>query len=602
MQWNQKPKRNMTSTMAGSSKNFDDGIAAQWRSWANSEVVYTEDFPAGLLTGTELPDNSLAKGATRFEWIFDITNPHAAKFIARDNGHGIENQRSLLRLCKIGSKESSSAYNQYGQGRICTLTKFARNYEAAVWSATFKNCGNPKNLSQISHPWRSSDEMQTSMIDIPIDATNHDLGFEWDITFDASNADILGEELASDARKLFNKTKERLTTKYSKTVFDKTEFILTVKNATQTITESSRTNKWKTLKQMFEELPSSCITTIYNETFKWKSIQVRVTEYLLLTFAKTKEPAALVALRTAFPTFGTRSMSAQRVHISNDGRLIESRPKSEMDSKILHNSDNGGIVFIDTDSTVAGGDFNDQPEPCTIKVSIKKECENLKGIYKMYRDEKKRRAEEDRIIAAKEKAEKAAKEKAEKAARAAKESAEKAAKEKAMLEAVAKEVSLKKQTKPLTTQKKPHVSSDVEDSLVSVHRKIEVTGGGAAAQLAKQSEPEYEPLSPSMPVLHCVPTFPDPIPISAPQLAKQSEPEYEPLSPSMPVLHCVPTFPDPIPISAPQQQQQQQQQQLFSIIDMKEMMKMSLSLMSTENAQKFKSMIKVKYGFDDTSV
>ena len=553
----------MTSTVVGSSKNFDDGIAAQWRSWANSEVVYTEDFPAGLLTGTELPDNSLAKGATRFEWIFDITNPHAAKFITRDNGHGIENQRSLLRLCKIGSKESSSAYNQYGQGRICTLTKFARNYEAAVWSATFKNCGNPKNLSQISHPWRSSDEMQTSMIDIPIDATNHDLGFEWDITFDASNADILGEELASDARKLFNKTKERLTTKYSKSVFDKTEFILTVKNGTRlTITESSRTNKWKTFRQMLEELPASCCKTVFDETFKWKSIKSRVTEYFLSTFPKKTEPAALVALRTAFPIFGTKCENSQRVHIGNDGRNIESRPKPEMEGRTLDNHQNGEIVFVETDST--GGDFNDQPTPCTIKVSIKKKCENLLGIYQMYRDEKKRHAEEARVIAAKERAEKAA--------RTATEKAEKAAKEKAMLEEAAKKIAASKlTTSKLLPLKKPIVSSDDEDASVPVpvpvsvpvpvpvSTKMAAAGGGGASQPAAQ-QPKEE--------------------------------EEEPLSPSMPVLYSNPTFPTT----------SQQPQQLFSVIDMKEMLRMSLALMSPENAQRHKAQVMVKYGFDDTTI
>jgi hypothetical protein len=392
MQWNPKPekKHHMTSssTMASSSKLYDDSIAAQWRSWANSEVVYTKDFPAALLTGTELPDNSLAKEATRIEWIFDITNPRAAKFIIRDNASGIENQRSLLRLCKIGNKESSSAYNQYGQGRICALTKFMPIYEDAEWKATFKHCGNPKSLSQISHPWRSSDEMQSSMVEIPIDDTNRNIGFEWDITFDAFNPDILGEDLASDARKLFNKTKERLTTKYSKSIFDKTEFILTVKNGTRlTITESSRTNKWKTFRQMLEELPTSCCKTVFDETFKWKSVNSRVTEFFLSTVPKKTEPAALVALRTAFPTFGTKCENSQRVHIINDGRNIESRPKPEMEGRTLDNHQNGEIVFIETDST--GGDFNDQPTPCTIKVSIKKKCENLLGIYKMYRDEKK---------------------------------------------------------------------------------------------------------------------------------------------------------------------------------------------------------------------
>ena len=556
--------------MASSSKLYDDSIAAQWRSWANSEVVYTKDFPAALLTGTELPDNSLAKEATRIEWIFDITNPRAAKFIIRDNASGIENQRSLLRLCKIGNKESSSAYNQYGQGRICALTKFMPIYEDAEWKATFKHCGNPKNLSQISNPWRSSDEMQSSMVEIPIDDTNRNIGFEWDITFDAFNPDILGEELASDARKLFNKTKERLTTKYSKSIFDKTEFILTVKNGTRlTITESSRTNKWKTFRQMLEELPASCCKTVFDETFKWKSIKSRVTEYFLSTFPKKTEPAALVALRTAFPIFGTKCENSQRVHIGNDGRNIESRPKPEMEGRTLDNHQNGEIVFVETDST--GGDFNDQPTPCTIKVSIKKKCENLLGIYQMYRDEKKRHAEEARVIAAKERAEKAARtatEKAEKAAIAATQ----AAKERAMLEEAAKKIAASKlTTSKLLPLKKPIVSSDDEDASVPVpvpvsvpvpvpvSTKMAAAGGGGASQPAAQ-QPKEE--------------------------------EEEPLSPSMPVLYSIPTFPTT----------SQQPQQLFSVIDMKEMLRMSLALMSPENAQRHKAQVMVKYGFDDTTI
>ena len=556
--------------MRHSSKNYDDAIAAQWRSWANSEVVYTEDFTAALLTGTELPDNSLAKGATRFEWIFDITNPRRAKFITRDNASGIENQRSLLRFCKIGSKESSSAYNQYGQGRICALTTLMPIYEAAEWTATFKHCGNPKSLSQISHPWRSSDEMQSSMTEIPIDDTNRDLGFEWDITFDTS---ILGEELASDPRKLFAKTKERLTTKYSKSVFDKTEFVLTVKNATQTITESSRTNKWKTLRQMFEELPSSCVKTIYDETFMWKSIQVRVTEYLLLTFPKTKEPAALVALRKAFPTFGTKCENSQRVHISNDGRLIESRPKPEMEGRKLDNHQNGEVVFIDTDSTCAGGDFNDQPTPCTIKVSIKKECENLKGIYKMYRDEK----------AAKDKAEKAAraaKERAEKAEKAAREKAEKAAKDAAASAAIAKAA-----------------RESLAKKLAKSLRRKEVAGGGGgeaqqqasqqASQQSSQHSDDGEPGSPSMPELYTIPTFPTlPSHVVVPltSLATLAPPSPSP-SPA-PIPAPAPPAPPALPKSH------------FTAEDMKEVLRMSLTHMSPENAAILKAQVKEKYGFD----
>ena len=303
----------------------------------------------------------------------------------------------------------------------------------------------------------------------------------------------------------------------------------------------------------------------------WKSIQVRVTEYLLLTFPKTKEPAALVALRKAFPTFGTKCENSQRVHISNDGRLIESRPKPEMEGRKLDNHQNGEVVFIDTDSTCAGGDFNDQPTPCTIKVSIKKECENLKGIYKKYRDEK---AAKDKA----EKAEKAANERAEKAAKAA---MEKAAKEAAAREAIAKaarEASAKKLAKP--------------------PRRIEVAaataGGGAAQQqqqqqqhqASQQSDNEEESSSPMpgldviiIPTFPTFPTFPSHVIEPLASLASLASP-----SPS----------PAPIPAPAPPALPKSH----FTVEDMKEVLRMSLTLMSSENAAILKAQVKEKYGFD----
>jgi hypothetical protein len=405
-------------------KNYNEDIHGQWRANADEKVVYTEDFPAALLCGTEFPDNSLAKGrATKIEWTFDITDPRAGIFTITDNGVGIEKQSDLLRFLKFGSKASSDAYHQYAWGRFRAMTAFMPDYETAVWSATFKLCGNPNSLSKISHPWSTPENMQRSMNEIPIDETNSNIGLQVVIKFDVS---IFGEDLATDPRKLFAKTKERLTTKYTKTVFDQTEFVLTVKNTTLTITESSRTNKWKTFKQMLEELPTSCCNIVYDETFKWKSIEARVTEYCILSFGKKKEPTALAAIRAAFPTFGTKCENSQRVHIINDGRLIESRSKPKMEGRKPDNHQNGEIVILET--TSRGGDFNDQPVPSTTKVSVKDKCENLAGIYQHYLDEKKKRIEEFRAQereAAKERAIKAQKERAERLAN------EKAAKEEA---------------------------------------------------------------------------------------------------------------------------------------------------------------------------
>ena len=543
-----------TSIMASSSKNYDDTTAGLWRLAAKYKVVYTEDFPAVLLTATEFSDNSLAKGrANRIVWTFDITNPLAGIFTIRDNGVGIEGQSDLIRFCTIGSKDSSDAHHRYAQGRVAALAALMPDYETAKWTATFKLDGHTTRLNQISHPWSTCEKMQRSMVKIPIDETNCDLGFEMKITFDTS---ILGDEFATDPRKLFAKTKERLTSKYNESVFEKTEFVLTVKNSTQTITESSRANNWKTHEQMLRELQPSLCETIFDHTFQWKSINVTVTEYKLCSF-KSKEPAALVNLRTAFPTFGTRSIPATRVHIFNDDRLIESRPKSDMDSRIGHNSQNGGCVFIKTDSS--RGDFNDQPEPSTIKVSIVDKCKNLEGIYKMYRDEKKKRAEEARVVAAAAAKEKAAMEKAAK---------ETAAKEKTEKEKVAKElkekIALQELAKKIAASKSRH-----EPKSVSTASSGGVAGGGVVSMIQKISTDE--PVSPSMPELQCIPSFP--------------------------TLPTLPPTPTPTPTQSANLMIHPKTH--FTAADMKELLQMSLTLMSPETAAIFKIQVRNKYGLED---
>jgi hypothetical protein len=426
--------------MAISSKNYDAHTAALWRGHANNKVVYTEDFPEALLTGTEFTDNSLGKGsATRIEWTFDITDPHAGIFTIRDNGNGIEGQSDLIRFLKIGSHESSDAFHQYAQGRICAMTKFMPYYETAEWTATFKLDGHPTKLSQISNPWSTPENMQRAIVKIPMDETNRDLGFEMKITFDMS---IFGE--LGNIRDLFAKTKERLATKYDETIFERTEFVLTVKNAEETKTESSRADKWKTLEQMLKELPESCFTVYFDKTFAWKSITARVTEYFL-TSASQKNPA-MIALRAAFPTFATRCESAQRVHIINDGRLIESRHKPAMEGRKADNHQNGEIVFVK--SWCDNGDFSHQPVPSTIKVSIVDKCENLDGIYTFYLAEKKRLIDEANI-------EKAAREKAKKEAMKAERAKKKA--DDVAAAALAKEAVVKSQSVNRTSPSMPRL-------------------------------------------------------------------------------------------------------------------------------------------------
>jgi type II secretory pathway pseudopilin PulG len=382
-----------TSTYsAKSSRNYSEDIHGLWRANAKERVAYTDDFPAQLLCATEFTDNSLAKGkATRIEWTFDITDPHAGIFTITDNGVGIQKVADLNRFLKFGSPSSSDKYHQYAWGRFRGMTAMMPEYEQARWSATFKLCGNPGFLSQVCQPWSAIEKMQQSMVEIPVTDENCNIGLQMKMHFDMS---IFGADLAkqylSNPQKLFDKTKERLTTKYHQSVFEHTEFVLSVVKDDMNITQSSKTHNWKTLEMMLFELsqtsPATC-EIVYSNPLKWKSVDVAPIEFNL--------KRDHLELSKAFPTFGVRRLGTGRVNIFNDGRLIESRHRYKMEGrKSDHNDFNGQIVFLHSYSDCPGGDFKDQPEPCTTKVSIDENCENLKGIYAMFQAEKQRLKEE----------------------------------------------------------------------------------------------------------------------------------------------------------------------------------------------------------------
>jgi hypothetical protein len=371
-------------------RNYDEDIHGQWRANAGEKVVYTEDFPAPILCATEFTDNSTGKGkAKKVEITFDIsgsgTESGMCTFTHTDDGVGIERFSDLSRFLKFGSTQSSGTFHHYAWGRFRAMTAFMPDYETAQWTIDFRLCNNPTVMSRLCQPWSTTQKMQDSMTEVPVTDSNRGIGFGIQLDFKMSIFGELAKTYSENPEALFNKMKERLTTKYSEEVFRTTELVLTVKKGSQVIRESSRENNWKTFEQMLRELsetsPASC-QILFDKTLNWKSIQFRATEYFL---AKDND-----GLRMAFPTFGRRSLECQRVHISNDGRLIESRAKTLMDKrKNLHGYQNGEIVFINAFAEDSGS-FLDQPTPATTKVSIKDDCVNLPGIYQTYLDEKKR--------------------------------------------------------------------------------------------------------------------------------------------------------------------------------------------------------------------
>lgn len=544
-------------------RNYNEDIHGQWRANASEKVVYTEDFPAPMLCATEFSDNSLAKGkATKIAITFDITNPDAGIFTHTDNGVGIEHIADLTRFLKFGSTRSSDTFHQYAWGRFRAMTAFMPDYETAVWSATFKLCKNPNILNQISQPWSTPENMQRSIVEIPVTESISDVGFEMMMKF---NMSIFGAELAeiynAHPQKLFDMMKKRITMKYPESVFEKTEFILNVKKGDHVITQSSRTHTWKTLEQKLQDLtkssPASC-REVFNEVLNWKSIKARVTQYHL--------SRDNLELKREFPIFGERCIPGQRVHNYVQDRLIESRSKPKMDKRDAHNTQNGEIVFIHAYSADASS-FADLPTPSTTKVSIKDDCPNLPGIYQMFLDRKKQ-IEDQKKAEQKEREREAREKKREEAAARAAELAAKA------VEAAAKAAATIKSA--ATTRKQTKAQAQAA-----------VAGGGIALS--------NEILRPSVSKCESVSSSPSPSPSQA-----GSQEENEPTSPSMPNLELIvtPSFPNTtaLPTTPPPPPPALPKTSSFTLQDMMEMMQMSLALMSPENAATFKSQIAEKFG------
>lgn len=538
-------------------RNYNEDIHGQWRANASEKVVYTEDFPAAMLCATEFSDNSLAKGkATKITITFDITNPEAGIFTHTDNGVGIEHIADLTRFLKFGSTHSSDTFHQYAWGRFRAMTAFMPEYEIAMWSATFKLCKNPNVLNQISQPWSTPENMQRSIIEIPVTESNREVGFEMMMMF---NMSIFGAELAqiytADPQKLFDMMKKRIAMKYPECVFEKTEFILNVKKGDRVITQSSRTHNWKTLEQKLQDLtissPASC-RKVFDEVLNWKSIKARVIQYHL--------SRDNLELKREFPTFGERCIPGQRVHAYVQNRLIESRSKPKMDKRDAHNTQNGEIVFIHAYSADAGS-FADLPTPSTTKVSIKDDCPNLPGIYQMFLDRKKQI--EDQKKAEQKQREKEAREK-------------KKAEEAAQAEA----------TRAAAT--KAAASIAAARAAAGITTRAAAAGGGC-------NNPSNNPkiLRSLFPKTDPNPPIPSPSQANS-QADSQansqanSQEENEPTSPSMPVL-------EPIAV-APSFSALPKASSSFTLQDMMEMMQMSLALMSPENAATFKSQIAEKFG------
>ena len=309
----------------------------------------------------ELIDGSIGQGqATKI--ILQITlNGTKSNLKVRDNGVGIKNERRLLQWA---AQKASDNLHRNGHGTKKCLTKWEQDYAKANWTIKYRLVG--KNLQIIKGPFKGRD---TDVSEDETDETSlMPSGVEISINFNITVLAGLGEN--PDA--LFKALKELIQTRYSETVFEKTEFVIDISAGDLTqkklAPHSSKNAKapWHSFKASVEKsLEDPRITKVYSNT-----VQIEGGQYVVDVFYNTILGNTAFSLKKEFPRYGIKSTTSSRVHISLDGRMIEAIPLSTlMGRNANHNDFNGFIIFVNfTPNTPA--DFNKLPSPCTTKVSL----------------------------------------------------------------------------------------------------------------------------------------------------------------------------------------------------------------------------------------
>ena len=333
---------------------------ALWRSSAFEAVPYTDDFPEALLVLPELIDGSIGQGQASKIYLQITLNGTKSNLKVRDNGIGIKNERRLLQWA---AQKASDNLHRNGHGTKKCLTKWEQDYIKANWTIKYRLAG--KNLQIIKGPFKGRDT------DVSEDETDETTlmpsGVEISIDFDTS---VLAG-LAENPDSLFKALKELIQTRYSESVFEKTEFIIDISAgdaAKKLAPHSSKNAKapWHSFKACVEKsIEDPRISKVYTKT-----VQIEGGQYVVEVFYNTILGNTAFTLKKEFPKYGLKSMKSSRAHVSLDGRMIEAIPIYQlMGRDANHNDFNGFIVFVNfTPNTPA--DFNKLPSPCTTKVSL----------------------------------------------------------------------------------------------------------------------------------------------------------------------------------------------------------------------------------------
>ena len=331
----------------------DDHYEALWRSSAMERTPYTEDFPEPLLVIPELYDGSLGQGrASNIKTTVVVYDDGVGVLSVTDNGRGLSN---LPRFLQWAASKSESNYHRNGHGAKKCLTKWAPNFQKAVWAVEYRVKG--RDPIVVKYPYNGIKTYNVGIEDDDESLTPSGTAFH--VVFDIK---VLGA--FNTAEKLAAGIQEIIETRYHEPVFGRVEFELDIEWPNSHVVKRSKDpeNLWHSFRFFVDqEVAAGNAVKEMREEKTSHGCPWTLDRYKISIDGKKT-----YALKTRFPHYGQKNGSAQRILVSLNERMIEAIHYHKLAGKpAVHNVDNGTIVFV-----TFVGDFSVVPEPSTTKVSM----------------------------------------------------------------------------------------------------------------------------------------------------------------------------------------------------------------------------------------
>lgn len=337
--------------------------AGLWRSSAD-EATPPSPFPPALQVLPEVYDGAIGQGEAAHVYTNIVrVDERTGILTVRDTGKGIQN---TLRLKQWAAYESVSNIHRNGHGLKKSITKFAPDYETAVWSIRWRLAGD-MGIQEIRYPFVGVDtpikEGRGKPDEVFPSGTEITVVFEWE---------RLGEYRT--AKDILAALKEIIRTRYSEDKLRACRFNFLIQDEAGVVAEDSHAPDapWHSFEHHLHEAIRRGNVELKMPKFT-SELPVSKAPYELTWFelGRTNEIDAL-----GFPNYGKRNKECALVHVKLNGRMIETIPFIKFMKTKGRNQDtfNGNIVIVNFTSP----DHTKMPSPCTTKVSLNQDT----AIYK----------------------------------------------------------------------------------------------------------------------------------------------------------------------------------------------------------------------------